>query len=326
MNGLTLVTGASGFIGRYLIHRLLHEGGPVRVLVRDPARLESGVAPRLEVLQGDICDGDSIGAAVRGARNVLHLAACARAWSRDPDEFRDVNVRATASLLEAAQRAGVERLVHVSTILALPAFRPSPIRGRAQRLTPYEETKIAGDRLAEEYAHDGLEVVIVHPTRVYGPGPLSDANAVTRVVAMYIAGRFRVRVADGGVQANYVHADDVAHGIIRAAERGRRGAHYVLGGGENLSFADFLKLVGDIAGRRRHCLAAPASMALAIARAAETWARFGGSTSITPGWMRVFLEDRRADISSSRHELGYRPRSLRSGLSETIRWLRANGR
>jgi dihydroflavonol-4-reductase len=145
MNGLTLVTGASGFIGRYLIHRLLHEGGPVRVLVRDPARLESGLAPRLEVLQGDLCDGDSIRSAVRGARNVLHLAACARAWSRDPDEFRDVNIRATASLLEAAQRAGVERLVHVSTILALPAFRPAPIRGRAQRLTPYEESKIAGD-------------------------------------------------------------------------------------------------------------------------------------------------------------------------------------
>jgi nucleoside-diphosphate-sugar epimerase len=326
MNGLTLVTGASGFIGRYLIHRLLHEGGPVRVLVRDPARLESGLAPRLEVLQGDLCDGDSIGAAVRGARNVLHLAACARAWSRDPDEFRDVNIRATASLLETAQRAGVERLVHVSTILALPAFRPALIRGRAQRLTPYEESKIAGDRLAEEYAHDGLEVVIVHPTRVYGPGPLTDANAVTRVVAMYIAGRFRVRVADGDVEANYVHADDVALGIIRAAKHGRRGAHYVLGGRENLSFADFLNLVGHIAGRRRRCFAAPAGVALAIARAAETWARLGGSTSITPGWMRVFLEDRRADISSSRRELGYRPRSLRSGLSETIRWLRANGR
>lgn len=326
MNGLTLVTGATGFIGRYLVRRLLHDDLPVRVLVRSASRLEADVVHRLDVIQGDMRDGDAIAAATRGARNVLHLAACARAWSRDPDEFRDVNLRATQALLEAAHREGVERLVHVSTILALPAFWPAPVRGTAARLTPYEESKIAGDRLAKQYARDRLDIVIVHPTRVYGPGPLTDANGVTRVVAMYLAGRFRVRMADGDVLANYVHADDVAKGIIQAADRGERGAHYILGGGENVSFIDFLDLVGDIAGRRRRSIALPARVALSVARAAETWARLGGSTSMTPGWMRVFLEDRRADIGASRRDLGYQPRSLTSGLAETIQWLRANGR
>jgi farnesol dehydrogenase len=271
-------------------------------------------------------DGDAIAAATRSAKNVLHLAACARAWSRDPDEFRAVNVHATQGLLESAQRAGVERLVHVSTVLALPPFQPAPVNGKAERLTTYEETKMAADRLVEDNAGDGLDAVIVHPTRVYGPGPLNDANGVTRVVALYLAGRFRVRVADGDVLANYVHADDVAQGIIHAAERGERGAHYVLGSAENVSFKEFLNLVGDIAGRRRHSIALPANLALTIARTAESWARLGGSTSITPGWMRVFLEDRRVDIAASQRVLGFQPRPLRVGLSETIRWLRANGR
>jgi nucleoside-diphosphate-sugar epimerase len=326
MNGPTLVTGATGFIGRYLVRRLIADGVPVRVLVRSPARLEPEVVRRLDVVQGDLRDGDSIAAAVHGARNVLHLAACARAWSRDPDEFRDVNVRATQRLLEAAHRAGVERLVHVSSVLALPPFRPALLNGAAQRLTAYEETKIAADRLVEDYAGDRLDAVIVHPTRVYGPGPLNDANGVTRVVAMYMAGRFRIRMADGDVRANYVHADDVAQGIIQAAERGRRGAHYLLGGAENVSFREFLTQVGDIAGRRRRTAVLPAGAVLMVARAAELWARLGGSTSITPGWIRVFLEDRRVDIGGSQRDLGFQPRPLRVGLSETIRWLRANGR
>jgi len=189
MNGLTLVTGATGFIGRYLVRRLLRDDVPVRVLVRNPARLDTVVTQRLEAVQGDMRDGEAIATATSGAKQVLHLAACARAWSRDPDEFRAVNLRATQRLLEAAHRAGVERLVHVSTVLALPPFQPASVNGKARRLTAYEETKMAADRLVEDNAGDRLDTVIVHPTRVYGPGPLNDANGVTRVVAMYLAGR-----------------------------------------------------------------------------------------------------------------------------------------
>jgi farnesol dehydrogenase len=326
MNGLTLVTGATGFIGRYVVRQLLQEQVPVRVLVRSPERLERDVARRIEVMKGDLRDGAGFAAAMEGAHTVLHLAACARAWSRDPFEFRDVNVRAVEQLLEAAHQTGVERFVHVSTVLTLPPYRPAPVSESVQRPTVYEETKLAGEQLVESYAADGLDAVIVHPTRVYGPGPLTDANGVTRVVALYIAGRFRVRIADHDVLSNYVHAEDVAAGILAAAQRGRSGAHYALGGAENVSFREFLDLVGDVAGLRHRTVALPAAAALTIARGAEAWARLGGNTSITPGWVRVFLEDRRVDITASRDELAYGPRSLRDGLSQTVRWLRGNGR
>jgi farnesol dehydrogenase len=200
------------------------------------------------------------------------------------------------------------------------------VSASVQRPTAYEETKLAGERRVESFATNGLNAIIVHPTRVYGPGPLTDANGVTRVLALYMAGRFRVRLADHDVLANYVHAEDVAAGILAAARHGRSGAHYVLGGRENVSFRELLELVTEVSGSRRRTIVLPAAVALSIARGAETLARLGGSTSITPGWVRVFLEDRRADITASREELGYQPRLLRDGISQTVRWLRSNGR
>ncbi len=326
MNGTTLVTGASGFIGRHLVDQLLHAGERVRVVVRDPRRLDHRIRSQVEIVVGDVCDRATMETATIGAKTVLHLAACARAWSMDCDEFRMVNVAAVEHLLEVAERAAIERLVHVSTILALPPHRPAAVRGEARLPTPYERSKQVGDQLVAAYAAAGHNAVIVHPTRVYGPGPLNDANGVTRVVALYLSGRFRFRIADNDVLANYVHVDDAAAGIRLAAERGRPGARYMLGGPENVSFSEFLKTVGDLIGKHRRTIALPSAAALAVARAAPLWGRVGGNVSITPGWVRVFLEDRRADIAASRRELGYDPRPLRQGLAETISWLQSNGR
>ena len=320
MNEITLVTGATGFIGGYVIRRLLAAGAAIRVLVRRPELLDAAARGHVEVIRGDLRDDAALRRAVAGSHTVLHLAALARAWSREPGEFTAVNVRAVDVLLEAAQRSGVERLVHVSTLLTLPPYRRAPINGASQRPTPYETSKRAGERLVESYAAGGRRAVMVHPTRVMGPGPLTDANAVSRVIALYLAGRFRVRLADGDVLSNYVHAEDVAAGILLAAARGASGAHYALGG-ENASFRVFLALVAAATGVHRKVVALPPAAALAAARIAELWGRLGGVAPITPGWVRVFLEDRRVDITPARCELGYAPRSLATAIAETVGWL-----
>jgi len=320
MSGLVLVTGASGFLGSYVVRLLVTAGRPVRVLVRRPDALAPAVRSGVECVTGDVRDPAAVCRAVTGTQTVLHLAACARAWSRDPAEFTAVNVHAVEVLLEAAARAGVERLAHVSTVLTLPPFRPAAIDGPASRLTPYETTKRAGERLVESYAAQGRHATILHPTRVYGPGPRTEANAVSKVIALYLAGRFRVRLDDGDAVANYVHAADVASGIVLAGERGRPGAHYLLGG-ENASFHDFLALVGELSGVRRRVFALSPGAALLAAQVAEWWGRMGGTAPVTRGWVRVFLEDRRGDIGPARLDLGYAPRSLRAGLAETIEWL-----
>lgn len=313
-----LVTGATGLIGRCVVARLLAEGRPVRVLVRDPRRLPADLAGRAWIVAGELGDRRAVELAVRGAGTVLHLAACARAWSRHPAEFLAANVEGVARLLEAAGAAGVERLVHVSTVLTLPRLHPPP-GGRAR--TPYEETKLAGERLVDGYVASGRHAVVVHPTRVFGPGPLNDANGVTRLIAQYLAGPFVLRPDDGDVLANYVYVQDVAAGIILAAERGRPGAHYVLGG-ENTSLRGLLELTGELSGVERRVIAVPPGAALALARAAELWGRVGGEVPITPDWVRCYLEDHRVDVADTCRELGYRFQPLRGALAETIQWLR----
>lgn len=320
MTGVTLVTGATGLIGGYVLRRGLDRGATMRTLVRRPDAIPADLRRRVHVVVGDLRDPECVAQAVRGVRVVLHLAACARAWARDPAEFHAVNVEAVERLVDSATREEVHRLVHVSTILTLPPFRPAPVDGAASRATPYEASKRAGECRIEAYAAAGGHAVIVHPTRVYGPGPLTDANAVTRAIVLYLSGRLRVRLADGDARASYVHAEDVAEGIWLAAERGERGAHYVLGG-ENATFPEVLGLVDEIAGVHRWTLPLPASCALAAARLAEWWGRRAGAAAITPGWVRVLLEDRRVDLEPTRRALGYAPRSLREGLRQTIAWL-----
>ncbi len=323
MSGRALVTGATGFIGSYLTRRLLEDEVPVRVLIRNPAKLGPDTRDRVDIVRGDIADSHLaplMARATEDVHTIYHLAACARAWSRDPLEFRRANVDAVGALLDAAERYGVARVVHVSTVLTLAPHRRAPVGGHAARPTPYETTKAAGERLVEAYAATGRHAVIVHPTRVYGPGPLNDANGVTKAVALYLAGRLRVRLADADVQANYVHADDVAKGMLRAAERGRTGTHYILGG-ENVSFREFLNLVSDVADLRRVTIPLPRGVAMSVARIAEAWGRLGGTAPITRGWIRIFLEDRRVDIEPAQRDLGYEPRPLRDGLAETIQWL-----
>jgi dihydroflavonol-4-reductase len=325
VSDLILVTGASGFIGARVVDRLLAADATVRVLVRDPARLAPGVRARVACVAGDLRDSAALSRAVAGAHTVLHLAAVARAWVRDEREFAAVNERATAALLLAARRAGVARLVHVSTILTLPPFRAAGLSGEAARLTPYETSKRAAEQLVADYTASGGDAVIVHPTRVLGPGPLTDANAVSRVIALYLAGRFRVRLDDGDVLANYVHVDDVAQGILLAARRGTRGAHYVLGG-ENASFRGLLQAVAETSGVMRRVLAVPAGAALAAARAAQWWGRLGGTAAITPAWVRIFLEDRRVDVEPVHRALGYTPRGLAAAVGQTVAWLRSGAR
>ncbi|HSM07911.1 MAG TPA: NAD-dependent epimerase/dehydratase family protein [Gemmatimonadota bacterium] len=321
MNRRIVVTGATGFIGTLLVRQLLADGACVRVLLRSPGKLDPAARGRIEVVTGDIRDQGSLDVALRDADTVLHLAALAKAWSNDPSAFTETNERAVAKLLDAARRHGIRRLVHVSTALTLGRAEGGPPAGA----TPYERSKFAGERLVEAYAREHGDAVIVHPTRVYGPGPLNDANGVTRMIELYLRGRFRLRIADGGARANYVHAADVARGIRLAAERGRSGRHYALGGDANLSLGAFLDRVGELKGRRRRTVAVPVSVARGIGLAGEWWGRLSGETSLTRGWVDVFLRDLPIDIGPARRDLGYVPRSLDRGLRQTIDWLARRG-
>lgn len=315
-----LVTGATGFVGRRLVGRLLAGGHQVRVLVRDPARLPVEWRSQVEAVRGSLNDRSALDQAVSGVETVLHLAALATAFERDPRRYFRVNVDGLVLLLEAAARAQVRRLVHVSSVAATPARGRCRVRGLSSQPTPYARSKLASEKLIGERREQKPEVVIVRPTRVYGPGPWNDANGTTRLIAMYLRGTFRFVMKDGGVRANYVHVDDVVDGILRAAVKGRPGAAYMLGG-EDATLTGYLDIIARLTGVRRRLFAVSPMLLVPVAHLLSWWGHLGGKTSLTPDWLNNFLEDRPVDSSASARELGYAPRGLEEGLAQTIDWL-----
>jgi nucleoside-diphosphate-sugar epimerase len=156
VSGQVLVTGATGLVGGHVVRQLLEQGRSVRVLVRAPDRLVPELRARVRVVQGDLAHGPLLAPALAGVDTVLHLAACARAWCRDPAEFEAVNIRAVDHLLAAAAAARVRRVVHVSTVLTLPMLRPA---AGTRAATPYETTKLEGERLVDAWAAAGHDAV-----------------------------------------------------------------------------------------------------------------------------------------------------------------------
>jgi nucleoside-diphosphate-sugar epimerase len=315
-----LITGATGFIGRHLVATVLEQGHSPRLLVRDPQKVERLFQTEFDVVQGDLQDQDAMRRAMDGVDTVLHLAALATAHSPDPDMYMRDNAKAVGMLLDEAAKAGVRRFVHVSSILALPPTRPANQWGVPHRPTPYAVSKVASEDLVFEYAAAGHEAVVVRPTRVYGPGPWNDANGTTSLMAMYLQGQFRFRLADGGVQANYVYVQDVVQGILLAAEHGKSGEGYQLGG-EDASLVEFFNIISEVSGIRRRVFSVPVLAVAPVAYLCAGWGKLGGSTSLTPEWLNNFLEHRPVDISRTRDDLGYNPLMLRDGVAQTLNWL-----
>ena len=315
-----LVTGATGFVGGELVPRLLAEGETVRVFVRERDRLAGAVRSQVEIFEGDLQEEGDLDRAVAGCDIVLHLVALARAFVKDRRDYFRVNTDAVDSLLKSSARHGVSRVVHVSSVAALPPAGYATARGIPKAPTVYGESKYASELLVRNYVANGGDAVIVRPSRVYGPGPWNDANGTTRLIGLYLDGKFRFRMDDGGVQANYVHVGDVAQGIILAARQGRRGGEYALGG-QNASLAEYLAVIANLSGVHRKVVEVPPQAVLAFGRLCDFFGYCGGSPSITSAWVNNFLEHRPMDISSSRNDLGYRPRDLETGVAQTLRWL-----
>ena len=312
MSRPVLVTGATGFIGSRLVERLVADGHPVRALVRCTKRMRPEVRGRVDLVVGSLERPVALRRAMAGTATVFHLAGLATAWSRRKSDYTEVNVEGVRRVLVAAELEAVNRVVHVSTVLARFDACTSP--------TPYVASKRAGQRLVERYVRGGGDAVIVQPCRVYGPGPLNDANGATRLIRSYVRSPLPVRLRDGGVRAHWVHVDDVVDGLLLADRCGKRGETYVLGG-ESSSVEELLDLVGELTGSRKRVFAIPATVALLAAGLAELGGVVGTPVPITRGWVRSFLEDQSVDLQPTRDALGFTPRTLRAGLAETLEWL-----
>ncbi len=322
-SGRTLVTGASGFLGRLLVPRLLAAGRTVRVLERRPSEAWDRLA--VERVAGDVTDAASLGEAMTGVDRVLHLAGLVSHREADRERLRAVNVGGVANVLAAAKAAGVGRIVHVSSVASVgttddparPSDEESPYSAIAGSY-PYSRSKREGEELALAAAGDGQDVVVVCPAFVIGAGDVNEIS--TFAIRQYLSGALRFTTAGG---LSYVDARDVVDGILAAEARGRAGRRYILGTPDgNLAHRDFFRRVGALAGRRRMTVYLPPSLLVPGARLA---ARLHlplplEVEEIDSGRYYWFVDPSRAI-----GELGLRPRPVNEAIAATIRWYRARG-
>lgn len=321
-----MVTGATGFIGSHVVELLLHRQFTVRVFCRSVPLARRMFGDRVEIFRGDMQQESAITQAVGGCDAVIHLAGYAKNWAKDPGLFDRINVDGTRIILDAALAAGLKKVVVTSTNLTIPASGGgTPADERRPPLerfdNDYQASKCRMEKMIAAYVAQGCPAVIVNPTRVFGPGILSEANSVTRMIRQYLDGTWRLILGDGTARGNYGFVADVARGHYLAMTGGKAGERYLLGG-TNLSFNEFFAILAEVCGQRRRMLHVPDKAALGIAGIAKFFAnRFGLHPLITPEWVETFLQHWETNSDKAVRELGYAITPFPLALKKTINWL-----
>jgi NAD+-dependent farnesol dehydrogenase len=324
------LTGATGYIGQRLALRLAEDGHQVRALVRSPEKARLIQHPNISLVQGTLSDFAALVAGTAGCDVIFHMAAFARVWAPDPTVYTEINVEGTGRVLQAALQNQVKRVVVTSTA---GVFGPSdgvPVQEAGERSVPffneYEETKRASEILCEDYAEKGLEVVVVNPSRVYGPGISSESNPITRMINLYVNGSWRWIPGDGNGIGNYVLVDDVVQGHLLAWEKGRPGERYLLGG-ENASYNAFFQKLQQVSGVKKRMVHVPVGVLLFMSNLMMAWTNITGKAPlITPKWVRKYLYHWELSSQKAADELGYSFTPLKEGISQTLEWLNRNER
>jgi dihydroflavonol-4-reductase len=321
-----LVTGSTGFIGARLCRALVESGHRVRAFHRPSSTLRLLDGLDVEHALGDLSLPETVQAAMQGIEAVFHAAA----WmgGSEPGRLYAVTVEGTRTVMQAALKAGVKRLVHTSSVAALgvPGLHSPTLLNEYHTWNyrpeyyPYGYAKYLAELEVQKGVAQGLDAVIVNPSLVFGPG---DIYRQSKSIVNLVASRRLSVAVEGGINA--VHLADVVGGHLAALERGRTGERYILGG-ENLTHLELLQRIAQVVG------APPPSMTLP--------ARLLRSLSGPAGLLQSFLDLPVSadilhlagyffyyDMRKAQVELGLpEPRPITDAIREAFLWFSPSGK
>ncbi len=319
----TLVTGATGFLGWHVAHRLLARGEKVRALVRDVSRVREFDG---QVVAGDLRDPKSLERAVAGCAVLYHVAADYRLWAKDSSELYKSNVEGTRNLLAAARDAGVERVVYTSTVgcIGMPEDAPGNEDTHVDlddMAGAYKRSKFQAEQVAMEFARAGLPVVIVNPTAPVGDRDFKP-TPTGKIVVDFLKGDMPAFVDTG---LNLVDVEDTAEGHLLACERGVSGQRYILGC-ENLTLQQILTRLAAISGGQAPRWRIPYAVAYAAGLASTGWANLTGQEPRAPlDAVKMARKKMFVSLDKAKRELGFHPQPVDGALKRAVDWFRANG-
>jgi dihydroflavonol-4-reductase len=318
-----LVTGASGFLGWHVARVLAERGYSVRTLVRPGSRVDDLPVERAT---GDLRDRESLERAISGCGLLFHVAADYRLWAKHPEEIYRSNVEGTRSLLEAARRARVERVVYTSTVGCIGI----PHGGMGDETTPvaledmvgdYKRSKFLAEQVALEFARSGFPVIIVNPTAPIGDHDVKP-TPTGKIVLDFLHGDMPAFIDTG---LNVVDVRDTAEGHLLACERGRAGERYILGS-ENLTLEQILTQLAEITGRKAPRMKLPYAVAWCAGACSTAWAGLTGTPPRVPiEGVRMARKKMWVTHEKARRELGFEPGPARGALVRAVRWFERTG-
>lgn len=315
-----LVTGASGFVGANLVRALLQRGYPVRALVRPTSKGKALEGLDVEIASGDVRDPNAVRGAIRGCSLVFHCAALYAFGVRPRKLLYDVNVEGTRNVLQAAREEKVERVVHTSSVAALGGARDdAPLDESVEEprfVGDYQRSKYRAERVAREFAKEGVPVVIVNPSMPVGPYDLKPTPS-GRLIVDFLNRRMPAYVE---ARLNVVDVEAVALGHILAAERGRVGERYILGG-ENLTLGQLLEKLSRLTG-----LPAPrVRLSYGVLLPLAAVGTLVGSPRLNLESLRMARYHPYFSSEKAVRELGFPLAPVDEALRKAVRWFRENG-
>jgi nucleoside-diphosphate-sugar epimerase len=326
MGDCYLVTGASGFVGGHLVRLLAAQGLPVRAMVRDAAKAEALKPLGIEVVIADLQNPESLEQAMKGVRGIYHIASIFRQAGLPESVFHDVNAEGTRRLLEAAIAAGVERVIHCSTVGVLGHVETPP----ANELTPYnpgdmyQRSKMEGEKIALDYFRSGrISGVVIRPAMIYGPG-----DDRTLKIFKMIARRQFFYIGNGEAFVHWIDVRDLAKAFILAMEKSHlNGETYIIAGEKAVPLSRMVETVArylQVPPPGLHLPVKPMQALGSLCEAIFTPLRL--QPPIFRRRVDFFTKSRYFDASKAARDLGFRPtQPFEEELSDITQWYQNNG-
>lgn len=311
------ITGGSGFIGRNLISRLLDKKWEVRLLLH---QREISLPEKCEIVKGDITHLHSFAESLDGVDVVFHLAAALGASLIKRNQFFHINAQGTQNILEAAEGMGVKKIIHFSSAGVLGKVEEKKVADEGyppKPLSVYDKSKLAGEHVALRFAQQGMNVTVIRPGWVYGPG---DARTFKLIKA--IARKRFVLVTKGLAWQTPIYIDDLIEGTLLCSERGKPDEVYHIAGREILTVRQIVEAIAAAVGTSIPGFTLPLTPVILSAWAMEKKFRlFKREAPLTPGKLAFFIHPKPLSSQKAENELGYSPETdFVSGMTKTIHW------
>lgn len=311
-----LVTGANGFTGSHLVYALQQRGAQVVGLVRKSSNLSRLANSQLQLVYGDITDRNALQTAMQGVDTVFHTAAYVELGLVNADKMQRVNVEGTRAVMEVAQASGVTKIIYCSTIGIFGDTKGEVVDETFQRRqtdfsSAYDRTKYQAQQIVDEFASQGLPVVSVLPSGIFG----ADDPHFGPVLQQFLKGRLKLW-AGGDRITGIVHVDDLVAAMLLAAEKGTPGEHYIISAGE-LSTREMFEFLSQ-----QTKIPVPGEAPKSVVKlAGNLLDPIGRLLQWQPPLSRErvhYIYDRcvRVDATKARQKLGWKPRSVKETLSE----------